>query len=134
MDHTITNGEKAASDILEHWGIMGMRWGVRNKKRSSRGSRSSSRSRRGYSSEQVRALSDQDLQSAIRRIQMEQQLKSISRPNNATNDFISGIGQTAVKQAVTSTLAKAIGVGLAAGAGAIATKAGAMYLKSKTGM
>lgn len=111
-------------EFLEHHGVKGMHWGIRNKSSGSsstagakkrramspfakvgnkRGSSMGSRRAKNH----VSTLSDEDLQKALRRLNMEKQYKSLSKTKDKeAADFVKSIGSTAVKTALTAAATK----------------------------
>lgn len=97
------------NEILSHYGVKGMRWGVRKK-------RSESRDRRPLTSarkKSVKSLSDKQLRSAIARMRLEREYKSLkqaSKKLNAGKKLIGGIlTGVATKTAINYINAKAPG-------------------------
>ena len=107
-------------DILEHFGVKGMRWGVRRSRAEldepspeaakARSSREIVKKNRGSTD----PLSNAELDQLIKRLQLEQQYRRLDEPNNAVfkregKKFISDILKNAGKQQATAL----VGLGMA---------------------
>lgn len=103
--------------ILEHYGIKGMKWGIR-RKRGPSGRVSSDYSRsRGLLKKKISQLSDDDLQSLNKRLEMERKLRQV-------DPRISAEGKRQVGKFMTT-----FGAGLLGGvAGAAATASAAKVI------
>jgi len=62
--------------VLAHYGILGMRWGKRKGSSSSTGSKGGSS--KGKKTRTVKDMSNKEIQSRVKRIQLEQQYSSVS--------------------------------------------------------
>ena len=94
-------------DFLTHYGILGMKWGVR-KAGGSSSSKSSNRNKStGTQKKSVENMSDDELRTAISRIQMEKQYKSLTaKETSAGKKFASEVLSSAGKQVATAYTAK----------------------------
>jgi hypothetical protein len=101
-------------DVLEHYGIKGMKWGIRRKdgpdgtvssnpavETSTPTKGNPGGSSKGSSKDPVRDLSDQELRDLVNRLQMEKQLKSLMQEDTRKADgFIKGLLKDAGKRQV----------------------------------
>lgn len=79
----LADNMKRAEEILSHYGIKGMKWGVRRTPAqldaaSSQDSKKVRASRAKLKSEGSRALSNQELQEVVTRMNLEQQYRNLS--------------------------------------------------------
>lgn len=103
-------------DILEHHGIKGMKWGVRRK----RGAGGTVDSSGGSGHPKPHELSDEQLKSAISRLEMEHKYKTLlsdPQKKKMTGEgakFAQDLGKTLVKNALTAVgthvVSQALGV------------------------
>ena len=110
------------SDQLIHYGVRGMKWGVRKDRSSTRAQKKAAKieqkrqkamsvtSSAKYTYKQRKHLSDQELRTRINRLQMEKQLKDLSKgraPEVLTNGYnaaSSAIGRYGARVVVGATL------------------------------
>ena len=123
-------------DELAHVGVLGMRWGIRNDRSKGMSSRTTSDSEGGMSSKKIssksvkkarkkmlknrRTISDEELASAVNRLQMERRLIEL-----ASSDVAPG------KVAVHAAMDKFMGVAIGAAAGAAAAAVVKKVFESK---
>lgn len=114
-------------EVLEHYGVKGMRWGKRKSESSSSGETrrfsggrkkepppgvtqvpKTRKIRGGVKKKDLKNMTDKDLQDALRRMNMEQQYKNMvsNTPSKNTRSFIFKVGKTAVFSAATGILTK----------------------------
>lgn len=98
------------TDFLEHYGVKGMRWGVRTKAKNV-----STRVRAKSTKRTMNSLSNQELQAAITRMNLERQYTQLkSSPALAvkrkgakvTEDILTNVGKTALSVVATAYVAK----------------------------
>lgn len=81
-----------ATEFLEHYGVKGMKWGVRRKRSSERVT----------AADRARKMSDDELRSAVNRLQMEKQYRDLSNTlskrsgNDIAADLLKSYGKTAM--------------------------------------
>lgn len=104
----------AVDDVLQHFGVKGMRWGSRKsipgKESPSRDSAEATALRQRAKRSKVKALSNAELQQAINRMNLEQQFKRLSvndRP--AVTRFIASTMLEIGKREVQVGIAKKVG-------------------------
>lgn len=101
---------------LSHHGVKGMKWGVR-RKRGKGGKVESAPAHSGPPKKSAKDLTDDELKTAISRMQMEKQFHELSTPagKKATGEgaaFAKDIGKTLVKNAVLAVGTHAVGKAL----------------------
>lgn len=97
--------------FLEHYGVKGQRWGVRRRNRSGDGSNSSGKPR-------AQDLSDEDLRTAVNRMQMERQYTSLLRGGSGESgarratrigaQFASGVAMNVARSTVQTALTRQV--------------------------
>jgi hypothetical protein len=97
-------------EFLEHHGVKGQKWGIRNKKQPVSGrSKSGPRKTTKYSKHPSQ-LTDAQLQTRIKRLQMEKQYKDLNSETRAKGKaFVEDIAKKAVSGIAVATL---VGVGM----------------------
>ena len=95
-------------DSLAHVGVIGMKWGVRKAKGSSSSkSSNTNKSTEKQKKKKAEEMSDDELRTAISRIQMEKQYKALTtQETSAGKKFVSEVLTTAGKQVATAYAAK----------------------------
>lgn len=90
------NLEEAEALYIKHYGVKGMKWGVRRDRRSSSSSSSSSN---------IKSMSDQDLQRAVQRMNLERQYQSLAGTSstNSGAKFLQDIALNVVKTQLLNT-------------------------------
>lgn len=94
----------SSKDYLKHYGVLGMKWGVRKDRKSSRG-------KRGIGTNNVKNMSNYELQTAIDRMRLEKQYTElVSGPSmsSKTSKFINELGRSSAKQVVSSVVAQQV--------------------------
>lgn len=103
-----------AEDILKHFGVKGMHWGVRKKNNpASSDSAAATSTRKTAKKKGLHTVSNNDLQAAIRRMQLEQDFKRLSvNQKSAATRWISStlleIGKREVQQQVAKKVATTV--------------------------
>lgn len=102
MNDTANSGTMdKVQEFLDHHGVKGQKWGVRNKTKLFK------RVKKGSSIPHPSTLSDEELAKALKRMNMEQQYKSLNAKattKKAGETFIKDIGKTGVKTAATAVV------------------------------
>lgn len=101
---------KEVEEFLSHYGKKGMKWGVRRKSGSgSKGSPSGGKPK-------AKDLTDDQLKTAIGRMELEKRYNELSgahkTPNKAVVKFISNVGSTVAKTAVTAVATQKVSAAL----------------------
>ena len=71
-------GKMINEEELMHYGVMGMRWGVRRASKRSGGSKKKKASRQPQQQQQKRRMSNKELQSRVKRMQLEKQYRDLT--------------------------------------------------------
>ena len=128
--YIITNGE------LYHWGIKGMKWGKRRYQNKDGSLTAAGRERYGDDRHEdykrarakpLSSMSDQELRTALNRMQMEQQYKNFTTPKEASGQkwvksLLSESSKDIAKSYITKYGKKLIDAGIAKGAAFAKTK------------
>jgi uncharacterized Fe-S cluster-containing MiaB family protein len=108
-------GVTTAEDILTHFGVKGMKWGVHRKKSNpaSSDSAASTKTRMTAKKKGVHTVSNNELQAAIRRMQLEQDFKRLSvNEKSAATRWIAStlleVGKREVQQRVAKKVASTV--------------------------
>lgn len=99
-------------EMLQHYGILGMKWGVRRTpaqltRANGRAGKTESSDEIKKMSDKIKNMSDSELRSKINRLQMEKQYKQLSRPViSVGRKFVQDVLTNAAKQTATSYVSK----------------------------
>lgn len=108
-DLVSTGMMKTADDILEHYGVLGMKWGKRKAKGSS--VKAADKKKKQAMKNDVkkrRLLSDADLKKKVERIKMEKQLKDLTADEiSPGKKFVKDVMSSAGKKTATTLVAGA---------------------------
>lgn len=112
-DSTGTGRVRSVEDFLAHYGVKGMRWGVRGgksaKEAPSADAAKSKAIRARAKKGKPRVLSNEELQTAINRMNLEQQFKRLTvNEKPAVTRFISSTLMEIGKREVQATIAKKV--------------------------
>lgn len=98
------------NNVLEHYGVLGMKWGVR---RAQNGRVTLGKKSKTQKPDPLKKMTDQELRNRINRIQMERQYKQLTAPQRSAGQKIaSDILVNAAKQTATSYISKAMTKGV----------------------
>ena len=88
-------------EMLQHYGILGMKWGVR------RTPAQLTRADKTESSDEIKKMSDSKLRSKINRLQMEKQYKQLTSSEiSVGRKFVQDVLTNAAKQTATNYVSK----------------------------
>lgn len=100
-------------NIIEHFGVKGMKWGIRKDRRPS-----SSKSSKDYKKGEEKRLSDQELRARVNRLNMERQYRDLISKQNppssmrrgvkAVGGILAGAGSKAIRDYLGKRVFKAV--------------------------
>lgn len=92
-------------EMLQHYGILGMKWGVR--RTPAQLTRANGRAGKTESSDEIKKMSDSELRSKINRLQMEKQYKQLTSSEiSVGRKFVQDVLTNAAKQTATNYVSK----------------------------
>lgn len=102
------------TDVLQHFGILGMKWGRRRSRAELERARSDdSKSAKKVKSKSVSEMSNDELKSLTQRMQLERQLRDLRQSEKTTGqriveDVLKEVGKELIKSAVKSGIDTAL--------------------------
>ena len=92
-------------EMLQHYGILGMKWGVR--RTPAQLTRANGGAGKTESSDEIKKMSDSELRSKINRLQMEKQYKQLTSSEiSVGRKFVQDVLTNAAKQTATNYVSK----------------------------
>jgi len=93
-------------ETLEHYGVPGMKWG---KRRAAKNARKADNAQRAEARAKVKDMSDDDLKSAINRLKLEKEFKTlnahqVSEGQKIVGDILKDVGKQYAKNYITNSL------------------------------